>query len=261
VRRTAFPAPAMYFDSHLHLTDGRFAGEAQAVVERARAAGVSGMVVVASDEEDAAAALALARAHDLHCTAGIHPHHAERFDAGFRRVRELAAEPRVVALGETGLDYHYDNAPRPLQRAAFEAHLALAAETGLPVVVHSRDADDDTVAMIRSAATSVTGVLHCFSAGRPVFEAALAADWYVSFSGLITFPKYATPDLVAATPGDRLLIETDSPYLAPVPHRGRRNEPAWVVEVARRVARLRGEPLEVVAAATTGNALTFYRLG
>lgn len=251
----------MYFDSHCHLTDERFAGEAEAAAERARAAGVDRFVLIASDESDATAALELARDLGVWSTAGIHPHAASGTEKGFDRIRELVAEPGVVAVGETGLDYYYDNSPRRAQRESFERHLELAAETGKPVVVHSRDADEDTIAMIRSLEGSVTGVLHCFAGGPPLFDAGIEAGWYVSFSGLITFRSYETRDLVAATPDDRLLLETDSPYLAPVPHRGKRNEPAYVVEVARAAAELRDEPVETVARLTSRNAQTFYRLG
>lgn len=249
----------MYFDSHCHLTDPRLADEAEAVVERARAAGVTAMVTIASDHEDAVAAVRLAHALDFHATAGIHPHQAALPDSAFERVRELVGEPRVVAVGETGLDYYYDNAPRRRQRELFGRHLELAATTGLPAVVHSRDADDDTAAMVRDARGS-TGVLHCFAGGRALFDTTVEAGWYVSFSGLVTFPSYENADLVAATPADRLLIETDAPYLAPVPHRGRRNEPAYVVEVARRVAELRGQSLDDVADLTSRNARAFYSL-
>lgn len=251
----------MYFDSHCHLTDDRFAGEAEAAAERAREAGVDRFVLIASDAADAAEAHALARTLGVWSTAGIHPHAAASADEGFARVREMVEnQPDVVAVGETGLDYYYDNAPRRAQRESFERHLALAAESGKPVVVHSREADDDTIAMIRAAEGSVTGVLHCF-AGRPaLFDAGIEAGWYISFSGLITFNSYDTKDLVAATPADRLLVETDSPYLAPVPHRGGRNEPAYVVEVARAAAELRRESLETVAEITVRNALTFYGL-
>lgn len=251
----------MYFDSHCHLTDERFVGETEAVAERAREAGVDRFVVIASNEEDADRALGIARALDVWSTAGIHPHEAARHLRGFEVVRELAeAEDRIVALGETGLDYYYDNAPRRIQRAAFERHLELAAALGKPVVVHSREADADTISMIHSAGDTVTGVLHCFAGAAALFDAGLEAGWYVSFSGLVTFRSYETKELVAATPADRLMIESDAPYLAPVPHRGRRNEPAYVVEVARTVAELRGEPLEAVAERTTENALTFYQL-
>jgi TatD DNase family protein len=250
----------MYFDTHCHLTDERFVDDAEAVVERARAAGVTALVTIASDEEDALAALRLARTLDLHSTAGIHPHQARRPDTAFEKVRELVADPRVVAVGETGLDYYYDNSPRERQRQLFARHLELAAETGLPVVVHSRDADQDMIAMVRDATGAAMGVLHCFAGSAELFEAGIDAGWYVSFSGLLTFPGYATPDLVAETPVDRLMIETDSPYLAPVPHRGKRNEPAHVIEVARTAARLRGEPLEQLAATTMANGLAFYGL-
>jgi TatD DNase family protein len=251
----------MYFDSHCHLTDERFVGEAATVAARARDAGVDQFVVIASNEDDAGKALEIAREVDAWSTAGIHPHEAKRHARGFQKVRALLeSEERVVAVGETGLDYYYDNSPRRIQREAFDRHLELAAETGAPVVVHSRDADADTISMIRSAGDAVTGVLHCFAGAPALFEAGIEAGWYVSFSGLITFRSYETPDLVAATPADRLLVETDAPYLAPVPHRGSRNEPAYVVDVARAAAELRGEPLEAVAELTTRNARTFYGL-
>ena len=255
--RPPLSLPAL-FDSHCHLTDDRFAGDVDAVVARAREAGVRWMVTIASDEEDGAAALELARRLGLRATAGIHPHAADRAPAGLARVRELLGEPEVVAVGETGLDYHYDNAPRAAQRSSFEAHLGLAAETGKPVVVHSRSSDEDMMAMIRAAGPGVRGVLHCFAGSPGLFEAGVEAGWYVSFSGLLTFPSYATKELVARTPADRLLIETDSPYLAPVPHRGKRNEPAHVAEVARAVALLTGESPEEVARRTTRNAGMFY---
>jgi TatD DNase family protein len=249
------------FDSHCHLTDDRFAGEAETVAERAREAGVESLVVIASDEEDAGAARDLARRIGAWSTAGIHPHVADRAPNGLGRVRELLAERDVVAVGETGLDYHYDNAPREAQRDSFAAHLELAAEVGKPVVVHSRDSDDDMIAMIRDAGPDVRGVLHCFAGSPALFEAGVEAGWYVSFSGLLTFPSYATKGLAAAVPPDRLLIETDAPYLAPVPHRGKRNEPAYVVEVARAVAGLTGESPEEVAARTSRNARAFYGVG
>jgi TatD DNase family protein len=251
----------MYFDSHCHLTDERFTGEAEAAAERAREAGVTRFVLIASDDEDAAEALALAERLEAWATAGIHPHAASRAQQGFDRVRELVErESRVVAVGETGLDYYYDNSPRKAQRDSFERHLELAASSGKPIVVHSRDADQDTIAMIRSTGPEVKGVLHCFAGGRALFDVGVEAGWYISFSGLITFNSYHTKELVAETPPDRLLVETDSPYLAPVPHRGQRNEPARVVDVARAAAELRGESLDSVARMTTRNALTFYRI-
>ncbi len=250
----------MFFDSHCHLTARRFVGEEERLVERAREAAVSGMVLIASEEEDAGKALGLARSLGLWSTAGIHPHEATRTENGFGRIRELLAEPEVVAVGETGLDYYYDNSPRRIQRSSFDRHLQLAAELELPVVVHSRAADADTISAIRSASADVVGVLHCFAGAPALFEAGVEAGWYISFSGLVTFDSYTTSELVAVTPADRLLIETDAPYLAPVPMRGKRNEPSYVVHVARTVAELRGESVEVVAEQTTRNARTFYAL-
>ncbi|HEX6940673.1 MAG TPA: TatD family hydrolase [Longimicrobiales bacterium] len=252
----------MLFDSHCHLTDERLVGEVDEVVARARGAGVAGMVTIAADPEDMDAAVALAaRFEGVWASVGVHPHVADRADAAvFDRIAELAGRAEVVALGETGLDYHYDNAPRDAQRRAFVRHIALGAELGLPVVVHSRSADEDTAAVLRDAGGSVRGVLHCFAGGASLLEAALEVGWYVSFSGLVTFKNYDGGALVRAVPGDRLLIETDSPYLAPVPMRGRRNEPAFVRHVAEGVARLRGESYEAVAGRTARNAARFYGL-
>lgn len=259
--RELTPIPE-YFDSHCHLTDERLRADVGAVLDRARAAGVSRCVTIASDADDAAAALDLARRHDgLWATAGVHPHAADRADeAALALVTELLDDPLAVAVGETGLDYHYENAPRAEQRRAFDAHLALAARLDLPVVVHSRSADEDTAAAIRAHAGALRGVLHCFAGGRDLFDAGVEAGWWVSFSGLVTFPGYGQLDLAAAVPADRFLIETDSPYLAPVPHRGRTNEPAFVPHVAEAIARARGASVATVAADTTRNALAFYAL-
>lgn len=252
--------PAL-FDSHLHLTASRFAADRAEVVDRARARGVGGMVTVASDPEDAREAAGLAaRTPGMWATAGLHPHAADRTSAALiDEIERIAAAPEVVAIGETGLDFHYDNADRAAQRANFDAHLGLAARLGLPVVVHSRSAEDDTAARVRDVGDGVAGVLHCFAGGDALLAAALEAGWYVSFSGLVTFvPELAEP--VRAVPADRLLIETDAPYLAPVPRRGRRNEPAFLVHTCERVAELRGISFEEAAAATTANARRLYGL-
>lgn len=252
----------MLFDSHCHLTDERLRPDADAVVERARAAGVERLVTVGADAEDWDDVVALAERHDgVYAAAGVHPHIADHATAEvLGRLRELARHPRVVALGEAGLDFHYDLSPRAAQRRAFAVQLALAAELALPLIVHSREADDETADVLRADGRHVRGVLHCFSGGRALLDEALAAGWYVSFSGIVTFAKYEGADLVRAVPADRLLIETDSPYLAPVPVRGKRNEPAFVRHVAEGVARLRGQTLEEVAALTRRNADTFYGL-
>ena len=249
------------FDSHCHLTAGAFGDDLDAVLGRARDAGVTGLVTIASDPEDAERAARIASTIDgIWCTAGIHPHEADRFDPGLiARLRELCAAPEVVAIGEAGLDFHYDNAPRETQRACFAAQLALAAELDLPIVVHSRDADAETRELIRSA-PGARGVLHCFTAGEELLDAGLDAGWMVSFSGIVTFRRFDGADLVRRVPDDRLLIETDSPYLAPVPHRGRRNEPSFLPATCAAVAAMRGRTPETVAELTRRNALEFYGL-
>lgn len=250
------------FDSHCHLTDAAFRDDREAVLHRAREAGVTRLVSIASDVDDARAALALARAHEgAWCTAGVHPHEAgAAAQDAMEAVRALAAEREVVAVGETGLDYHYDHAPRGVQRRLFDAHLALGAETGLPVVVHAREADEDVAAALASAPEGTRGVLHCFTGGEKAFAVAMERGWYVSFSGIASFRSFGVVDLLRDVPADRLLIETDAPYLAPVPVRGKRNEPAFVRHVAEAVAAHLGDDPAAVAARTTRNALRFYQI-
>ena len=250
------------FDSHCHLTDGRFDDDRAAVLVRAREAGVERLVTIASSADDAADALALARSEaGVWCTSGIHPHEADTgTPENLARIRELLDEPRVVAVGESGLDYFYDNAPRQAQRANFEAHVEMAAETGLPVVVHTREAEADTAAILRNAPDAVVFVLHCFTGSMELMEVGLERGGYVSFSGIATFPKFDAGDRVRAVPEDRLLVETDSPYLAPVPHRGKRNEPAHVADVVRHLAELRDVSPGEMAEVTFRNACAFYGL-
>lgn len=250
-----------YFDSHCHLTDAAFRDDLEAVFRRAADADVTGMVTIASTVADARAAIALAAGRaGVWSTAGVHPHEVGDADPdSMESVRDLVqGHPDIVAIGETGLDYHYDNSPRRVQRALFDAHLALAADIGLPVVVHARDADDDVAAALRGMRDGVVGVLHCFTGGVRAFEEASAAGWYVSFSGIASFNSFGAVDLLREVPPDRLLIETDSPYLAPVPLRGRRNEPANVVHVAEAVARHLGQGVEGVARRTSENACRLY---
>ncbi len=251
------------FDSHCHLTDGRFDEDRAPVLRRAREAGVTRIVTIASNLQDAREAADFAARHEgIWSTAGVHPHEvAEAGENDLEGIRELARDrPEVVAIGETGLDFFYDNSPRDLQRLWFERHLELGAELGLPVVVHSREAEADTVDLIRDAADSVRMVLHCFTGSRRLLEAALEAECYVSFSGIVSFGRFDGQEEVRAVPGDRLLAETDSPYLAPAPHRGRRNEPAYVADVIEAIAEIRGETKEAVAEYTASNAATLYAI-
>lgn len=250
----------MLIDSHCHLADAAYEGDRDAVLSRAQAAGVGGIVVVADSVASAEACATLARSRPgLAATAGIHPHHAVTFGpASAARVAELLDDPVVAAVGETGLDYHYDHSPRDAQRASFAWHLAQAAERAKPVVIHSRDADEDTARMLREAPAGLNGVLHCFSAGPGVLEAALERGLCVSWSGMITFRNWNALWALARVPDERLLVETDGPFLAPVPHRGKRNEPAWVAYTAARLAGLRGTTVEQMAQLTAANARRLF---
>lgn len=251
----------MFFDSHCHLTDPAFADDREGAVARAREADVVGMTTICSDAADLEQVLALIRAHpEVWGTAGIHPHEARHgTPEALERVRDaLVREPRLRAVGECGLDYHYDHSPRETQLSVFRAQLALAAELGRPAVVHSREADADTAHLIREFRGRAIGVLHCFSGSAELLEVGLEAGWYVSFAGMVSFRSFQGRELLRAVPRNRLLIETDSPYLAPVPHRGKRNEPSYVARVAEVVAQLRDEPVEAVAETTTANARAFY---
>lgn len=217
------------------------------------------MVTVASDAPDSEQTVALAnRLPRVYATVGIHPHAAESAtDAALARIRDLAADPRVVAIGETGLDFYYDHAPKEAQFAAFKRQLELGKELDLPVVVHAREADDEVGRLLLEVGWR-KGVLHCFSSGERLLELALSLDWYVSFAGMITFSKWDGHELLRRVPLERLLVETDSPYLAPVPFRGKTNEPAYVRQVAEKAAEIRGEDPEILMAATSTNACEFY---
>src|SRR5881409_1185531 len=211
-------------DAHCHLGDAAFDPDRDAVLGRAREAGIEHVVVIGGTLAESERAVALARAYPgLSATVGIHPHDARQWSAAAgARLRDLLGLPEVVAVGETGLDYHYDHSPREAQRRAFEAQLALAAELAKPVVVHAREADEDLAVLVREWGERVPAlVLHSFSAGVSVFDAGLQVGAYFSFSGMVTFRSWKQTDCVSACPADRLLVETDAPYLAPVPHRGR----------------------------------------
>jgi TatD DNase family protein len=245
-------------DSHCHLDFADFAGELDAVVARARAAGVGLMVTISTRLDSFPAVLAIAeRFDDVFCSVGVHPHEAAREPAAdAERLIALARHPKVVGIGETGLDYYYERSPREAQARSFRAHIAAARATGLPLIVHARDADDDIAAILAEemAKGPYCGLLHCFSSSRRLAERAVALGLYVSLSGILTFKN--AEDLRAtarALPLERLLVETDAPYLAPVPTRGKRNEPAFVAHTAAALARLKGLAVEEVARATTAN--------
>ena len=253
-----------FIDSHVHLADPAFDEDRDDVVERARTAGAAALVCIGESLEAARRAGDLAARYPRLCyhTAGIHPHDAAGFDAD-RDLRGIRAELSrgAVAVGECGLDYHYDHSPREHQRAAFDAQLAVAREHARPVVVHTREAEEDTRAMVASAGRmGVSGVLHCFTGTQKLARTALDAGWYVSFSGIVTFRKWTDDELVRLVPADRLLVESDAPYLAPVPHRGRRNEPSFVPRTIERMAAMRGVTAEVLAADTTANAQRLFGL-
>lgn len=249
-------------DTHTHLADERLLPHADAIVARAAEAGVRGIVCIATGADDVPTAISLAERFPMvWATAGIHPHDAgAATDGDFTAVAEAARHPRVVAFGETGLDYFYDHAPRATQLRLFERHLALAEEHALPVVVHSRQADEDLISLLRTSAGRLRGVLHCFAGGRALLDAALEAGWMISFAGLITFKKYDGVDLLRSVPADRILVETDAPYLTPVPFRGKPNEPALVRFTAEHAAVLRGVAPADFARTTTANARRFFRL-
>lgn len=255
---------AVFVDSHAHLADPAFDDDREEVVDRARLTGARGVVCIGESLEAAGRARALAERHPAFVwyTAGIHPHDAAGFDpvADPARIAEECVRG-AVAIGECGLDYHYEHSPRAEQRRAFAAQLALARDSARPVVVHTRDAEADTLAMVAEAgAAGVRGVLHCFTGSHGLAEAALSVGWYVSFSGIVTFRKWEDDALIRLVPDDRLLVESDAPYLAPVPHRGKRNEPAWVSLTLHHVADARGVDAGLLGPVVTANAARLFGL-
>ena len=256
----------MLVDTHCHLDPQYFPSGPDEVLARAREAGVGGFVVigVGTDLAPARAAVALAKRISDRAGAaiGVHPHDALTLDdAAYDELAKLAAEPEVVAIGEIGLDYHYDHSPRDVQKAAFARLVGLARALKKPIVIHTRNAPADTIDILtQEGARDVGGVIHCFSEDQPFAEKALDLGFDVSFSGIVTFKSSLSVQQVARwAPLDRILVETDSPYLAPIPKRGTPNEPAYVIHTARRVAELRGMALEELAEATTVNAERAFR--
>lgn len=252
----------MLVDSHCHLDFPDFESELDAVVARAAASGVGAMLTICTHLSRFERVLAVAeRFANVYCTVGVHPHEAAgEGDVTSEALVALAAHPKVVGFGETGLDYFYEHSPREAQARSFRVHIAAARATGLPIVIHTRDADADTARMLESEydAGPFSGVIHCFSSSQGLANTAVALGLYISFSGIVTFKKADALRAVArAMPLDRLLVETDAPYLAPTPRRGKRNEPAFVAHTAAEVARSRGVDMNTLAAATTEN---FFRL-
>ena len=233
----------MLVDSHVHLDTTAFDADRDAVISRARESGIELMLEIAGSDVGEGSldrGIQLAEKFDfLYAAVGLHPHEAVIYDADLeRRLIELSSHPKVVAWGEIGLDYHYNYSPPDVQRRVFRRQLELASERGLPVIIHTREAEDDTIAMLEEF--SLRGVMHCFTGSAVLARAALDFGFYISFSGVLTFKNAGElREIASAMPLERMLIETDCPYLAPVPHRGRRNEPAFIVETAKEVARVR----------------------
>ncbi len=256
-------------DSHCHLADQTFAADLGDVVRRARDAGVERALVILEAGNDAEAAQALRVEQiwpDVRVSVGVHPHQAHQFAANPQGAADLvrdqtAATPSARAIGEIGLDYHYDFSPRDVQQAVFRAQVRLARELARPVVVHTREADAETLAILgEEGGGELRGVLHCFTGDQALLEAGLALGFFVSLAGIVTFPKaQALRDTVRHVPLDRLLTETDSPFLAPVPYRGKRNEPAYVVRVVEALAEMHGTTADAMAARTAANFHTLFR--
>jgi TatD DNase family protein len=253
----------MFTDSHCHLNYKGLVEDQQAVLERARAAGVEAMLNISTRESEWDDVIAVAeREPDVWASVGIHPHEADAHpDVQTATLIERAEHGRVIGIGESGLDFYYDHSDRDRQRTSFRAHIAAARETGLPIIVHTRDAEEDTAAILAEEREkgAFPGVIHCFTASAEFARTALDLGLYISLSGIVTFRNAADLQATAREiPLERLLIETDSPFLAPVPHRGRPCEPAFVADTARFVAALRELPVETLAAATSANFRTLF---
>ena len=254
----------MLIDSHCHL-DSYTPTELRDVLARAAAAGVGQMVTIGTTIAQSQTLPALIGGHDnLWCTVGVHPHHAaEAAIPTPEYLAELAEHPRVIGIGESGLDYFYDKAPRDIQAENFRAHIRGARLAGVPLAIHARDADDDIALILqqeRARGGDFAFLMHCFSSTRALAEAAMELDGYFSFSGILTFPKSSElREIAADIPLDRLLVETDAPYLAPVPFRGKRNEPAWVAHTAKKLAEVRGLTPAELADVTTANFRRLFR--
>ena len=253
----------MLVDSHCHLDYPDFAADFDALMSRAAEAGLGTMVTIGTRVSQFEQVLAIAeRCDNVYCTVGIHPHEAATEpDIDVARLVQLARHPKVIGFGETGLDYFYDLSPRDRQQAVFRTHIAAAREAGLPLIVHTRDADADTAAILaeESGKGAFTGLIHCFSSSQQLADAALDLGFYISLSGILTFPKAeGLRETVRGLPHDRLLVETDAPYLAPVPKRGKRNEPSYVAMTAAKLAEITSLTMAEIERVTTENFLRLF---
>ncbi|TNE44019.1 MAG: TatD family deoxyribonuclease [Sphingomonadales bacterium] len=250
-------------DSHCHLNYKGLVEEQDRVIDRAHAAGITGMLNISTRESEWADIIATAERHpDIWASVGIHPHEADEHpDIDAQRLIAATVHPKVVGIGETGLDYFYDHSDRDRQKKSFRSHISAARETGLPLIIHTRDAEEDTLSILREemGKGAFPALIHCFTASGAFADAALDLGLYISISGIVTF-RNATElqETAARLPLERLLIETDSPFLAPVPHRGKTCEPAYVADTARFLAKLRDEPIEMLIAATQDNFFTLF---
>jgi TatD DNase family protein len=252
----------LLIDSHCHLDFPDFAADRAAAIQRANALGVETLLTISTSLKEVPRVLAVAEENpQIYCTVGVHPHTADQELVTAEDLITRATHAKVVGIGETGLDYYYETSNRANQQADFRAHIHAARETGLPIIVHTRDADDDTALILQEEYKkgAFKGLIHCFTASHPFAEAALDLGFYISLSGIITFKTAAAlRETVAKLPLDRLLVETDSPYLAPLPHRGKRNEPSFVVHTAEKLAEIKGVSLQQVATQTTENFYTLF---
>ena len=254
----------MFVDSHAHIDDPKFDEDRDEMLQRARDAGVTRILTIGNGRgpDDMRCGIPFAETHDwVYTSAGVHPHDASRIEERhYGMMRELAAHPKVVAIGETGLDYYYNNSPHDVQCQVFGRQLEVAGDVGLPVIVHTRDADGDTETILKSF-PGIRGVLHCFTSSRELADFAVGNGWLISFSGIVTFQNaQRLVEIARSLPSDRILIETDCPYLAPIPHRGKRNEPAFVADTARFLANVRGVSVEDLARDTAANFARLFSL-
>ena len=260
--------PLEFFDTHCHLNPRYLKEPVEDIIARAREAGVTRMTVIGCGPtiEETRESVAIAETHDgVYATVGLHPHESDHLTAKMiEELRELAAHPKVVVIGEMGLDYHYDHAPREKPQAAFRAQLQLAREVGKPVVIPTRESDEDCIQILNEhyGETPARGVIHCFTSSEALARRALELGFHIGFTGVVSFKNAeAVRDVLRITPADRMVIETDAPFLAPIPFRGKTNEPAYVRHVAESIAKTLGVDVEEIAARTTANARALYGVG